>query len=101
MPPGSPNYGDRPGDMRRGKCSTANAAVVLDEVDGGGERAALKLAVPHASHGEPRTLNRQECGDDVGDRKADGGVRHDRPIRVPLAVVIEDAVEHQQINKIG
>src|SRR5579885_1160979 len=78
-----------------------HASVVLDKVDRGGEGAALQFAVPPAGHGKPRALDGEEDGDEIATAVGHHGIRHDGPVGAPIATIVEDATDDEQISKVG
>src|SRR5262249_4414904 len=68
MAPGSPHRSDGASDVLGRKCGAADATIVLDEIDRGGEWPPVQFTLPHAGHGKPWTLNRKKRGDKVSDR---------------------------------
>ncbi len=82
------------------KRRSAHAPVVLDEIDQRRERPALQIAVPHAGHRKPRALDRKHHRDDVADRIRGHGVRHHRPVRLPIFPVVQNPAKNQQICEV-
>src|SRR5579863_5738617 len=74
---------------------------MLDKINGRGERPAMQIAVPHAGHCEPRTLDRKQRRDHIADCVPHRRIGHHRPVGVPFFAVVKNAAEHQQVNEVG
>src|SRR5579859_7785610 len=100
VPPCSPQRRNRTCHVLRRKRRAAHAPKMLNEIDRRREWPALQIAMPHSRHRKPRALDRKHHRDAVPNHVARGGVRHRRPVRIPVAPVIQNAADNQQIREI-
>src|SRR5579859_1270495 len=101
VPPRTPQRRHRSGHVLRRKGRAAHAAKMLDKIDRRGKWSALQICVPHSRHREPRAFDRKKHRDQIADRVARGGVRHRGPILFPIAPVVQNSDDDEQIREVG
>src|SRR5437764_674525 len=97
--PCSPQRRDRPGHVLRWKGRPAHATEMFNAIDGCRDGPALQRAVPRSGHRKPWTFDGKENRDQITDCVPRGRIRHHRPVLAPIAPVIQDATQHQQISE--